>query len=50
MNVQALKTARSVTDAKPDLGHIDKLPSNVALPAKNRVKWWKWPLSTSYKH
>lgn len=32
--MQGLKTAQSVTDAKPDLGHIDKLPSSIAFSAK----------------
>lgn len=50
MDVQGLKTAQSVTDAKPDLGCIDKLPSSVAFPAKNWVRWWKWHLLTSCEH
>lgn len=32
--MQGLKTAQSVTDAKPNLGHIDKLPSSIAFSAK----------------
>lgn len=32
--MQRLKTAQSVTDAKPDLGHTDKLPSSIAFSDK----------------
>lgn len=39
--VQGLKMAQSVTDAKPDLGHTDKLPSSIAYPAKTWVRWQK---------
>lgn len=45
--MQGLKTSQSVTDAKPDLGHVDKLPFSIAFLAKNWVRWWKWHLSTS---
>ena len=47
--MQGLKTAQSVTDAKPDLGHTDKLPSSTAFLAKNWVRWQKWHLSVTYE-
>lgn len=50
VDVQGLKMAQPVTDAQPDLGHIDKLPSSIAFSAKTfSMRWEKLCLLTSSK-